>query len=61
MENGQYEAAIKPLAEGLAKYPDNPWLLTRKALIEVHLKQFDAAKESLPCSRRSPGIWARRS
>ena len=47
VENGQYEAAIKPLAEGLAKYPDNPWLLTRKALIEVHLKQFDAAKESL--------------
>ena len=47
VENGQYEAAIKPLSEGLAKHPDNPWLLTRKALIEVHLKQFDSAKESL--------------
>ncbi len=56
VENGQYEAAIKPLVEGLAKYPDNPWLLTRKALIEVHLKQFDTAKESLRALiKKEPG------
>ena len=32
IDSGQYEAALKPLEEGLAKVPDNPWLLTRKAL-----------------------------
>ncbi len=46
VENGQFEAALKPLSEGLAKYPDNPWLLTRKALIEIHLKQIEPAKAS---------------
>src|SRR3981081_4017607 len=41
VDNGQYESALKPLEEGLAKVPDSPWLLTRKALIHLHLKQLD--------------------
>src|SRR5271166_1493465 len=44
VENKQYEAALKPLDEGLAKVPDNVWLLTRKALILLQLQQLDAAK-----------------
>jgi tetratricopeptide (TPR) repeat protein len=56
VENGQYEAALKPLGEGLAKYADNPWLLTRKALIEIQLKQLDAAKASLRVMlKKDPG------
>jgi tetratricopeptide (TPR) repeat protein len=47
VDNGQYESAIKPLDEGLAKAPANPWLSTRKALVQVQLKQFDAAKVTL--------------
>jgi tetratricopeptide (TPR) repeat protein len=47
VENGQYESALKPLAEGLAKVPANPWLSTRKAMIQLQLNQFDAAKLSL--------------
>src|SRR5436305_3972535 len=47
VDNGQFESALKPLGEGLAKFPDNPWLLTRKALIELHLKQAEAAKQTL--------------
>ncbi len=44
IENGQYESAIKPLDEGLAKVPANPWLSTRKALVQLQLKQFDGAR-----------------
>jgi tetratricopeptide (TPR) repeat protein len=47
VENGQYESALKPLDEGLAKVPANPWLSTRKALIQVQLNQFDGAKLTL--------------
>ena len=47
VENGQYESALKPLDEGLAKVPANPWLSTRKALVQLQLKQFDAAKVTL--------------
>ena len=47
VENGQYESALKPLDEGLAKAPANPWLSTRKALIQVQLNQFDGAKLTL--------------
>src|SRR5437868_3273861 len=47
VENGQFESALKPLDEGLAKFPDNPWLLTQKALIQLHLKQTEPAKETL--------------
>jgi tetratricopeptide (TPR) repeat protein len=46
-ENGQFEAALKPLEDGLAKVPDNSWLLTRKALIELQLNQLDAAGRTL--------------
>jgi len=47
IDSEQYEAALKPLEEGLAKVPDNPWLLTRKALSYVHLNKLDAAKQAL--------------
>jgi tetratricopeptide (TPR) repeat protein len=47
VENGQHESALKPLDEGLAKFPGNPLLSTRKALAQLHLKQFDAAKQTL--------------
>ncbi len=47
VENGQYELALKPLDEGLAKVANNPWLSMRKALVQFHLKQFDAAKQTL--------------
>ena len=47
VENGQYESALKPLDEGLAKAPANAWLSTRKALIQLQLEQLDAAKVTL--------------
>src|SRR5262245_34516514 len=47
VDNGQFESALKPLDEGLAKVPDNPWLSTRKALVQLHLKQTSPAKETL--------------
>jgi tetratricopeptide (TPR) repeat protein len=46
-ENGQFEAALKPLDEGLAKVPDNSWLLTRKALVELQLNQLEPARQTL--------------
>jgi hypothetical protein len=47
VENGQYETALKPLEEGLSKAPDSAWLLTRKALIHLHLRQLGAAQDAL--------------
>jgi tetratricopeptide (TPR) repeat protein len=47
IDSGQYEMALKPLDEGLAKAPANPLLSTRKALVHIQLKQFDDAKISL--------------
>ncbi len=47
IDSQQYEAALKPLEEGLAKVPDNPWLLTRKAMSHLHLNQLDRAKQAL--------------
>jgi len=47
VDNGQYEMALKPLEEGLAKVPDNVWLLTRKALIHLHLNQVEAGRQAL--------------
>ncbi len=47
LDNGQYEMALKPVEEGLAKVPDNVLLLTRKALIHLHLNQVDAARQAL--------------
>ena len=47
VESGQVDAAIKTLEEGLRKEPGNPWLLTRKAVIEVQGGQAEAAKATL--------------
>jgi tetratricopeptide (TPR) repeat protein len=47
VDNGQYESALAPLDEGLVKAPANPWLSTRKALVQLQLNQFDAAKLTL--------------
>ena len=47
VDNGQFESALKPLDEGLAKVPANPWLSTRKALVQLQLNQSDAAKLTL--------------
>jgi tetratricopeptide (TPR) repeat protein len=47
LDNGQYELAINPLLEGLSKTPDNVSLLLRKALIQLHLNQTEAAGETL--------------
>jgi len=47
VDSGQYEMALKPLDEGLAKVPGNVWLLTRKALIHLHLNQVDAGRGAL--------------
>ncbi len=56
VDNGQYEASLKPLEEGLSRYPDNPWLLTRKAIVEAHLKRDDAARATLGrLLKKSPG------
>ncbi len=47
LENGQFESALVPLNEGLAKFPDSPLLLTRKAVTHLHLEQFEEAKGAL--------------
>lgn len=47
VESGQIESSLKPLEEGLARFPDNPWLLVRKALAEVELKRPEDAKATL--------------
>jgi len=47
LDSGQYESALKPLEEGLAKVPDNVWLLTRKAMVHLHLNQIAAARVPL--------------
>jgi tetratricopeptide (TPR) repeat protein len=47
VENGQLESALQPLDEGLAKVPANPWLSSRKALVQLQLDQFDSAKVTL--------------
>ncbi len=47
LDSGQYESALKPLEEGLAKVPGNPGLLMRKALIHLHLNHIDEADSTL--------------
>jgi tetratricopeptide (TPR) repeat protein len=47
VENGQYDAAISVLSEGLAKVPDNPWLLLRKAMIFLMQQKPDEAKQAV--------------
>src|SRR4051794_6829952 len=47
VDNGQYDAAISVLSEGLAKAPDNPWLLLRKAMIFLMQQNYDEAKQAI--------------
>ena len=47
VDTGQIELAIKPLEEGLAKFPANPWLSMKKALILLHLEKDEDAKQTL--------------
>ncbi len=47
VDTGQIELAIKPLEEGLAKYPASPWLSMRRALILLHLEKDDEAKQAV--------------
>ena len=46
-ENGQVEAALLVLDDGLRKEPGNAWLLTRKALFQLRQHQPEPAKASL--------------
>ena len=46
-ESGQVDAAIKALDEGLRKEPGNPWLLTRKAVMQIRNGQAEGAKGTL--------------
>ncbi len=46
-EGGQAEAAIKALDEGLRKEAGNPWLLTRKAVLQVREGEPEPAKATL--------------
>jgi tetratricopeptide (TPR) repeat protein len=46
-ENGQIDAALAALEEGLRKQPDNSWLLVRKALILTGEGKPDEAKPIL--------------
>lgn len=44
-ENGQQDAAMAALDEALAKVPDNPWALLRKAVLLITQQQPEKAKE----------------
>src|SRR5258708_33452483 len=55
-ENGQIEAALDALDEGLQKQPDNTWLLVRKAIILCGDSKLEPAKAILQrVVARSPG------
>ena len=62
-ENGQYDAAIAALDEGLAKVPDNPWVLLRKALLLITQQQPEEAKQVRGEGPRAstPTTWERPS
>jgi tetratricopeptide (TPR) repeat protein len=47
LDGNQLEAATEAIDEGLRKVPDNPWLLTRKAVIELHRGHNKQAKALL--------------
>src|SRR5262249_47082421 len=47
LDNGQYELAINPLLEGLARVRDGVCLLWGKALVQLHLNQNQPASETL--------------
>ena len=46
-DGGQAEAAIKMLDEGLRKEAGNPWLLTRKAVMQIRQGEPEPAKGTL--------------
>jgi tetratricopeptide (TPR) repeat protein len=46
-DGGQFDAAIKVLDEGLHKEKGNPWLLTRKAILQINQGLAEPAKETL--------------
>ncbi len=46
-DNGQVEAALGVLDEGLRKSPDNPWLSVRKAIILTRRGELEAARDLL--------------
>ena len=46
-EGGQADAAIKALDEGLRKEAGNPWLLTRKAIMQIRQGEPEPAKATL--------------
>jgi tetratricopeptide (TPR) repeat protein len=59
IDNSQYEPAIKPLEEGLAKEPDNVSLLLRKAMVHIHVHQMEQAGLSLRALlKKHPGHLA---
>jgi tetratricopeptide (TPR) repeat protein len=54
-DGGQAEAAIKMLDEGLRKEAGNPWLLTRKAVMQIRQGEPEPAKGTLrEVLRRNP-------
>jgi len=54
-ENGQYDAALAALDEGLTKAADNPWLLLRKALLLIVQQKPEAATAAIQTVlRRQP-------
>ncbi len=56
VRSGQLEMALKPLDEGLGKFPDSPLLLLRKAFVLVNLGQMKAALRVLDLLlERQPG------
>jgi len=46
-DGGQVDAALKVLDEGLRKEPGNPWLLTRKAIMQIRHGEPEPAKATL--------------
>lgn len=46
-DSGQGESAIKVLDEGLRKEAGNPWLLTRKAVMQIRQGEAEPAKATL--------------
>jgi tetratricopeptide (TPR) repeat protein len=53
IDNSQHSAALAVLDEGLAKVPDNPWLLERKALCLFVQEKFEESKTCLETLLRS--------
>jgi tetratricopeptide (TPR) repeat protein len=46
-ENGQFDGALAAIHEGLSKFPSNPWLLLRKAMVQIAQQKPEEARQSL--------------